>query len=114
MTLSVDTIFLWVRDIDHALEWYSSIGLSPGQRYGAWQTMEVAGDTRFALHEGDRAAGASTAVPSFRVEDLDAELARLSALGIQPTDAAITDTGVARFTTFTDPDGNEIQLIERR
>ena len=32
---------------------------------------------------------------------------------IHPTDEAITDTGVARFTTFTDPDGNELQLIER-
>lgn len=114
MTLSVDTIFVWVRDIDQSLDWYSSMGLSPGPRYGAWQVMEVAGETRFALHEGARAEGPSTAVPSFRVEDLDTELARLSALGIEPTDAAITDTGVARFTTFTDPDGNEIQLIERR
>jgi predicted enzyme related to lactoylglutathione lyase len=34
--------------------------------------------------------------------------------GIVATVPEITDTGAARFTTFTDPDGNEIQLLERR
>ena len=53
-------------------------------------------------------------MPSFRVTHLDGHISRLAAVGINPTDEAITDTGVARFTTFTDPDGNEVQLLERR
>ncbi len=75
--------------------------------------MTVHGDTRFALHEGGRPAGSSTAVPSFRVGDLDAEMRRLANLGIEPSDPEVTNTGVARFTTYTDPDGNQIQLLER-
>jgi predicted enzyme related to lactoylglutathione lyase len=75
--------------------------------------MEVSGDTRFALHQGIREPGPSTAVPSFRVGDLQAELERLAGLGIETAEPEITDTGTARFITFVDPDGNEIQLLER-
>ena len=57
--------------------------------------------------------GGSTAGVALRVADLDAEMARLAADGITPTDREVTDTGMARFTTYLDPDGNEIQLLER-
>lgn len=113
MTFQLDTVFVWVTDIDHALGWYSKLGIDAGDRYGAWQNMMVQGDTRFALHQGERPPGSSTAVPSFRVGDLEAEMNRLANLGIEPTDPEVTDTGVARFTTYTDPDGNQIQLLER-
>lgn len=114
MALQVDTVFVWVTDLDRSVDWYAQLGIEAGPRYGDWQTMTVDGETRFALHHGERSEGPSTSVPSFRVGDLDAEIERLSSLGIEPTDAEITDTGVARFTTFTDPDGNAIQLLERR
>lgn len=113
MALQVDTVFVWVTDIDSSLDWYQAIGFTPGPRYGPWQSIDVDGDTQFALHQGIRDPGMSTSVPSFRVTDLEAELARLCQLDIQPTDAGITDTGTGRFTTFTDPDDNEIQLVER-
>ena len=113
MTFQLDTVFVWVTDMERALDWYAKLGIQAGDRYGAWQNMELDGDTRFALHQGERADGPSTSVPSFRVGDLDAEIRRLENLGIEPTDPEITDTGVARFTTFTDPDGNQIQLLQR-
>lgn len=113
MTFQLDTVFLWVTDIERALDWYEKLGIEAGDRHGSWQNMKIDGDVRFALHQGDRPDGASTAVPSFRVSDLDAEIRRLENLGIEPTDPEITDTGVARFTTFTDPDGNQVQLLER-
>jgi predicted enzyme related to lactoylglutathione lyase len=113
MGLQVDTAFVWVTDLDRALAWYSAIGIEPGPRYGAWQNMIVDGETRFALHEGDRPSGAATAVIAFRVDDLDAEIDRLGHLGIEPSDPEVTNTGVARFTTFTDPDANDIQLMQR-
>lgn len=113
MSLQVDTVFIWVTDLARSLEWYSALGLEPGPRFGPWQNVVVAGETRFALHEGPRAPGPSTAVPSFRVDDLDATIERLSGRRIAPSDHEITDTGVARFITFRDPDGNDVQLLER-
>lgn len=112
MGLQVDTVFIWVTDLDESLGWYRTIGFEAGHRYDTWQVMTVDGETRFALHQGIRSEGPSTAVVSFRVEDLAAEIARLGELGIEPMDD-VTDSGTARFVTFVDPDGNEIQLLER-
>ena len=112
MSLQVDTVFIWVTDLDESLDWYQLVGFEPGPRYGTWQVISVEGDTRFALHQGIREPGPSTSVPSFRVEDLQREIDRLVNLGIEPIDE-ITDSGTARFVTFVDPDGNEIQLLER-
>ena len=113
MAFSVDTVFVWVTDLDRATEWYSSFGIDAGPRYGTWQTMEVDGVVAFALHRGDRAEGPSTGAVAFRVPDLDGEINRLAVQGIAPVDEEITDTGVSRFTTFRDPDGNDVQLLER-
>ena len=114
MAFQLDTVFVWVTDLDRSKDWYARLGIEAGPTYGPWQTMALDGDTRFALHQGERPEGPSTSVPSFRVEGLDGHIARLAELGIAPTDSEITDTGMARFTTFTDPDGNQVQLLERR
>ena len=114
MAFQVDTVFVWVNEIDESVGWYRQFGMEPGPRFGAWQTMAVDGDTHFALHEGQRGHGPSTGAIAFRVDDLDHEIQRLAGMAIHPTDEEITDTGVARFTTFTDPDGNDVQLLERR
>ena len=113
MSLQVDTVFIWVNDLEQALEWYRAIGFEPGERYGPWQTLNVDGTVAFALHEGIREEGPATAVISFLVDDLEAEMKRLSDLYIEPSDGEVTDTGTARFITYTDPDGNEIQLLTR-
>jgi predicted enzyme related to lactoylglutathione lyase len=113
MAHSVDTVFVWVSDLAMAVEWYRQMGIDAGPSYGDWQSMTVEGTTHFALHRGDRPPGASTAAVAFRVADLDAEIARLADSGITPIDGHITDTGVSRFTTFRDPDGNDIQFLER-
>ena len=113
MSVQLDTVFVWVNDVEASLGFYEALGIPAGTRFGAWQNMRVDGQTRFALHEGERPSGRSTSVPSFLVADLDGEIARLGDLGIHPIDQEITDTGMARFTTFADPDGNELQLIQR-
>jgi predicted enzyme related to lactoylglutathione lyase len=46
------------------------------------------------------------------VASLETEIERVAGLGIVPIDG-ITDTGSARFITFADPDGNQIQLVQR-
>ena len=113
MALQVDTVFVWVTDLDESLEWYRQLGLEAGPRFETWQVIAVDGDTKFALHQGIRHDGPSTAVVSFLVDDLEAELDRLAGLGIEPTEAEIMDSGTVRWVTFLDPDGNEIRLAER-
>ena len=114
MSLQLDTVFVWINELERSLDWYEKLGLAPGTLRGPFQNMEVEGPVAFGLHVGNRPPGPSTAVPSFASEDLDSEIARLADLGIEPTDDEITDTGRLRFITFQDPDGNEIQLLERR
>lgn len=113
MAFQVDTVFVWVIDLPTSVEWYSRFGIQPGAAYGDWQTMDISGGTAFALHRGERPPGGSTSGIAFRVDDLDAEIARLGEVGITPSDGDVTETGVARFTTFRDPDGNDVQLLER-
>ena len=108
----VDTVFYWVGDLERSLDWYRRAGFDAGARHGAWQVMEVGGETVFALHEGDPPGGVN-AVVSFRVDDLDAHVRMLAGEGITSIDPAPTDTGSARFLTFADPDGNHVQFLER-
>ncbi len=114
MTFTIDTVFVWVSDIDRSVPWYRSLGVEAGHRHGTWQAMMTEGGTRFGLHQGERERREPTAAIAFGVSDLDAEMKRLAALGIDPTDAEVTDSGAARFITYRDPDGNEVQLLERR
>ena len=113
MAYQVDTVFVWVADATESAGWYAQFGVEAGPRYGGWQTMIVDGDTHFALHEGPREKGPSSGAIAFRVDDLEHEIERLAGLAITPSDKEITDTGISRFITFHDPDGNDVQLLER-
>ena len=75
--------------------------------------MVVDGNVSFALHQGERPDGPSTGGTAFLVPNLEAEIARLANVDVHPVDAEITDTGVSKFTTYRDPDGNDVQLLER-
>ena len=114
MSFTIDTVFVWVADIDRSVAWYRTFGIEAGSRHGTWQGMTTEGETRFGLHQGERERESPTAAIAFGVADLDAEMTRLTDLGISPVDGEVTDTGAARFVTYRDPDGNEVQLLERR
>jgi catechol 2,3-dioxygenase-like lactoylglutathione lyase family enzyme len=110
----LDLVFYWVSDLGRSVEFYEGIlGLRLLRRdAGNWAEFD-AGGRRFALHsaaEGQPVTpGGATAV--FSVEDLDRAKAELAGLGIEfghEGDVA----GYARFASFSDPDGNPIQLIE--
>lgn len=51
---------------------------------------------------------------AFRVDDLDAEVERLTALGVRVEPVRIDEATHARFTFFADPDGLPIELYEVR
>ena len=44
MTFELDTVFVWVSDVEQALDWYAKLGIQAGERYGSWQNMRVKGE----------------------------------------------------------------------
>ena len=111
---TLDTVFLWVSDLDRSVEWYRDrLGIRPGPRHGDWQVMVIDGDVTFALHRSpEEVTPSRSAVLGFRVDDLPTATEDLAASGVEPVDQTVTDTGFKRFRTFADPDGHLIQLIE--
>ncbi len=108
----MDTVFFWVSDLDRSVEWYRHVlGIEAGPRFGDWQIMVGEGPT-FALHQGGGPHQAVNAVVAFAVADLDNCLKEVERSGISPL-GAVTDTGVSRFATLADPDGNQVQLIQK-
>lgn len=110
----IDVVFYWVSDLDAVLPFYTDVlGLEAGPRYGDWQEFRIGGTARFALHGGAPPRTGATATVSFAVESLENAMSELAAAGHHPTDE-ITDTGAARFVTYEDPEGNPVQILERR
>jgi glyoxylase I family protein len=50
---------------------------------------------------------------AFNVDDLDAEVARLAAAGVECEPIRVDEHTGRRFTFFTDPDGLPLELYER-
>lgn len=108
----LNVVFYWVSDVDASLAFYEEFGLTAGSRFGDWQELEIGGTCRFAIHGGrPETVGAPNAQVSLEVDSLDEAMASLSASGHEPIEG-ITDTGYTRFTSYADPDGNVLQVIE--
>ncbi len=110
----VDHVWFWVSDMDRAVTFYrDAVGLDVVSRHGnEWAELD-AGPIRLGLHgagEGRPAAHGGTAV--FRVDDLDVAKAALEQRGVPFEDHLGEVPGIARYASFTDPDGNSMQLIE--
>lgn len=111
----LDHVYYWTTEMDRAVRFYRDVlGLPLLRREGpAWALFDT-GPVRFALHaavEGRPVEiGGGTLV--FRVEDLDAARASLGGRGVDFDEHVGEVEGYARFTSFRDPDGNRIQLIE--
>jgi predicted enzyme related to lactoylglutathione lyase len=110
----LDQVYYWTRDMDAAVAFYRDVlGLTVQRRDGDNWTEFDAGPVRFALHgvvEGHPVQpGGGTAV--FEVKDLDDATGKLEGKGVQLGHSAEI-AGYARYATFTDPDGNTVQIIE--
>jgi predicted enzyme related to lactoylglutathione lyase len=111
----IDHVYYWTRDMDRAVAFYRDVvGLALRRRDGdAWAEFD-AGPIHFALHgavEGHSVApGGATAV--FRVDDLDRSVRTLEERGVRFHDHVGEVPGYCRFRSFSDPDGNPVQLIE--
>jgi catechol 2,3-dioxygenase-like lactoylglutathione lyase family enzyme len=110
----LDLVFYWVSDLGRSVDFYQDVlGLRLLRRDADnWAEFD-AGGRRFALHsaaEGQpMTPGGATAV--FSVEDLDRAKAELAGRGVEFAHEGDV-AGYARFASFTDPDGNPVQLIE--
>jgi predicted enzyme related to lactoylglutathione lyase len=71
-----------------------------------------AGAVRLALHGTEEPTVPSSGTVVFRVDDLDEARWSLQQRGVTFDGHESEVPGVARFTTFHDPDGNPVQLIE--
>ncbi|HET9895813.1 MAG TPA: VOC family protein [Streptosporangiaceae bacterium] len=102
---------LVVRDRDKAAGWYARLigrpaDMLPNQAEATWQ---LAGSASLYLLADKNRAGRGVA--AIVVDDLDAELARIARNGIDPGSME-EHPGTGRKCVITDPDGNEVSLIE--
>jgi catechol 2,3-dioxygenase-like lactoylglutathione lyase family enzyme len=116
MIKSLAFVLYPVSDLAAARKFYEGVlGLRLTREFdGPWFEYDL-GDTTFAICATDAAHPVPVrgGVVAFEVDDLDAEIQRLKALGIVPA-GGITDTSVCRFISLRDPDGSEVLVHQRK
>ena len=106
-------VFFRAKDPDALLQWYKDhLGVTM-VGYEPWQ--QAAGPTVFMPFKGDTSywpAGKQWMM-NFRVDDLDATLAKLRQAGVEVTrDPAADSPETGRFARIHDPEDNPIELWE--
>jgi predicted enzyme related to lactoylglutathione lyase len=109
----VDHVWFWVSDMDRSVAFYrDALGLRMRMRHeDNWAEFE-AGSIRIGLHGAGDGPAAHGGTAVFLVEDLDLARAVLQERGVAFEDHLGEVSGYARYASFTDPDGNSMQLIE--
>jgi catechol 2,3-dioxygenase-like lactoylglutathione lyase family enzyme len=112
-TLGIDHVYYWTRDMDRAVAFYEGVlGLPLIRRTGREWAELSAGRITLALHGTDEAELPSSGTVVFGVEDLDEARWALQQRGVVFDGHDSEVSGFARFSTFHDPDGNPVQLIQ--
>ena len=109
----IKQVWFWVADMDRAVAFYSeALGLQVVRRHGdEWVEMD-AGPIRVALHGTDATERPTGGTVVFEVDDLDATRFAMEMRGAVFEEHVGEVEDQARFASFTDPDGNRMQLIE--
>lgn len=116
-----------VLDLDKSLDFYDkAFGLKPSHQldfddFALVYLRNEESDTEIelTLNKGETTPythGSGYGHVAMCVDDLDAEYARFKELGYEPTDIvafAPDDNLLARFFFVTDPDGYEIEVLQR-
>lgn len=105
-----------VRDAARAREFYEeTLGLTRGSASsnGVWTEYDLPGGGCLALFRTDDISAGTNAggTIAFEVEDLDGEIARLTALGVQ-FKAPMVHSPVCRMSIILDSEGNTVILHE--
>jgi predicted enzyme related to lactoylglutathione lyase len=111
-------IFLRARDPKALSAWYGRhLGIQLTEWGGAqflWsdEVPPTTGSTAWSIFPADTkyfGSGPQPYMVNYRVDDLDALLARLEAAGV-PIDPHRDDSDYGRFAWITDPEGNRVEL----
>lgn len=109
--LGIGGVFIRTTDPEALGAWYvTHLGITPG----APPWMQTAGPTVFAPFpaDNDYFPADKAFMLNFRVDDLDALIARLDAAGISVETRPDWDSEIGRFARIHDPDGNPVELWE--
>ena len=116
MISSLAFIVYPVSDITVARKFYEeALGLRLTHECGGEWFEYNLGDSTFAISAADaeHSVPVRGALAAFEVDDLDAEISRLKALGIMSV-VTVTETPVCRFVRLRDPDGSDVILHQRK
>jgi predicted enzyme related to lactoylglutathione lyase len=109
-----------VTDIDRAVGFYRDVLQIPFlfQVPGQPMAFFASGDVRLYLGTPESSEFASKVMLYFKVDDIDAEYARLSARGVtfldEPHVVHSNEESELRMAFFRDPDGNNLALMIER
>jgi predicted enzyme related to lactoylglutathione lyase len=108
-------VFFRARDPAALAGWYRDVlGVDPAPSdMGASPWMSESGVTVFAPfpHDSDYFPATQQVMVNFRVGDMDALLAQLRTVGVEPFNEQVMD-GLGRFAHINDPEGNAVELWE--
>lgn len=111
----VDSVLIFAADVARSVAWYRDVlELPVRMHHGDFAVLDAGGAT-LALHGGLSATPdprAAQTMPVLGVADYAAAKALLEARGCVFTFENQTPGAV--FGTFSDPDGNPLQIIQRR
>ncbi len=112
---AVDHVWFWVTDMDRSVAFYrDAVGLELRMRHEDTWAEFAAGPIRIGLHGAGESTARHGGTAVFLVDDLDLAKASLEARGVAFEDHLGEVPGYARYASFSDPDGNSMQLIEYR
>lgn len=124
MINGIDVVFIHVRNPTKMAKWYKEmleIEMDHAEPDLSWQEFELdhkQRPTRFALDFGGESQSEVERQPimiSFGVDDLYTVVESLEDKGIEfYGESKIMDVGPSLFATFQDPEGNWIQLSQRK
>lgn len=112
MVAEISVVYLYVRDLEAALEFFRDRLGIPLERDDASWAEAALGGTRFALHawhEGAPEPGSGGVRISFRVDDVDAAAARLRASGVSV--AAVQREEYGSHCDVIGPEGYVVSLF---
>jgi catechol 2,3-dioxygenase-like lactoylglutathione lyase family enzyme len=97
---------LRVRDFQAARPWYERLLGEPTFFPHAGEAVWTLAEDR-SVYIVERADGAGNSVVTIFLDDLDARLAAIAAVGLEPDERETYSNGV-RKVLYRDPDGNEL------
>ncbi|MBK5114498.1 MAG: VOC family protein [Candidatus Heimdallarchaeota archaeon] len=124
MIIGVDVVFIHVKNPEKMAEWYQEkLGLEIDHKTPdlGWQEFKMGDErpiTRFALDYGGTNPSQVEQQPiviSFKVSNIKSAVEQLEQKGIEFFgEEKISDVGPTLVATFKDPEGNFLQLSQRK